>query len=124
MRCKREGVRQVRKNGFGDEVEGYEYDISVKPVVFNPKAWHGTCAWKGDRWVLTTFVSRGLENVELQDKDFLKECGFPVPEGCEHEAYTLLNRLNPLGPRSKPKNASTNSCISCIVPPATAIHDT
>ena len=56
--CGRKGRVSIRTNGHGEVIEGSEYDIRMKPVVFSPKSWHGSCAWSGDRWVVTVFVSR------------------------------------------------------------------
>ena len=117
-------MSQVRKNGLGDKVEGSEYDIHLKPLVFSPKAWHGSCAWRGDRWVLTVFVSRGLENIQLPEQGFLKECGFPLPEVQSCEAFPAEHVEGRQTPTRTEEHITTNSCIFYIAPRGTATHDT
>ncbi|CAE7500597.1 RE1, partial [Symbiodinium sp. CCMP2456] len=78
-------------NGNGDTIEGCEYDIKLKPVVFSPKSWHGSCAWHGDRWVVTVFVSRGFEHVGDDEVTRLRSLGFPTPERTQ-QAYPAVQR--------------------------------
>ena len=84
--CGRKGRISVRTNGRGEVVEGCEYDIQLNPVLLSPKAWHGTCAWEGDRWVITVFVSRGHSHMGPEELSQLKNLGFPMPKAT-HEAY-------------------------------------
>ena len=83
----RKGKLSVRENGQGERVEGMEFDVKGHPVIFSPRRWHGSCNWKGDRWVLTVFVSRQWDSVSGSELELLKHLGFPIPEGPIHEAY-------------------------------------
>ena len=91
-----EGKISERENSFGQVLQGLEVDIKGRAVVFSPTSWHGTCAWEGERWVLTAFVSRGWDHISVGDRAELRDLGFPVPpsnpetnpQGCAVDAPT------------------------------------
>ena len=83
----RQGKVSVRENAQGEVLEGPEFNVRLKPLVFSPKRRHGTCEWKGDRWVLTVFVSRNWEAVSDSEAQALKDLGFPLPERGPTEAF-------------------------------------
>ena len=91
-----EGKSLIRTNAKGESVQGREYNIQMRPLVFPPKAWHGSCPWKGDRWVLTVFVSRGFHHLSSEEVENLKHLGFPVPKphhnACPAEAVTQSHK--------------------------------
>ncbi|CAE7632776.1 RE1 [Symbiodinium sp. CCMP2592] len=72
------GTLEIRNIG-GERVSGIKVDIHHKPYLFQPKLWHGTCAWKGQRWVLTAYVTRGLDKCSSSELRKLREWGFRVP---------------------------------------------
>ena len=82
-----EGRVSVRENSQGEVLEGREFDLRLRPLVFPPKRRHGTCDWEGDRWVLTVFVSRNWQHVGPQEVEELQGLGFPIPPKEEAEAY-------------------------------------
>ena len=49
-------------------------------VTFSPKAWHGTCAWTGDRYTVTAYVSRGDRLLEEDLRKELQTFGFGCSE--------------------------------------------
>ena len=74
------GKLSERVDDSGRVLEGVELDIYKRGVIFSPKAWHGTCKWEGERWVLTAYVSRGWEHISTREREELKGLGFPVPQ--------------------------------------------
>ena len=48
-------------------------------VQFDPKEWHATCPWTGQRIVITYFVSRGWKQLENEALTQVLEQGFQVP---------------------------------------------
>ena len=85
----REGRVSERVGNQGQVLEGVEVDVKGQAVVFSPKAWHGTCDWEGDRWVVTAFVSRGWSHLGVQEKQCLQEWGFQCPENDKEQAYAI-----------------------------------
>ncbi|CAE7239180.1 RE1 [Symbiodinium sp. CCMP2592] len=85
--CGRTGKVVKKVGSQGHEIQGMEYDVKGKPVVFSPKQWHGSCPWEGDRWVITVFVSRGWDHVSDDEVEELKKLGFPVPRQTKQSAY-------------------------------------
>ena len=96
------GKVSERENSQGEFLKGRALDMRGKAIQFSPQAWHGTCDWKGDRWVLTVFVSRGWDHLSVEDKEELKSLGFPLPKApsppreqamvTEQERHTLRDR--------------------------------
>ena len=84
----------TRENAQGEALEGQEFDIHLKPVLFNPKSWHGSCNWTGDRWVLTVFVSRGAGRLEAKEVSELRSLGFPIPRPKSLEAYPAEHQVH------------------------------
>ena len=66
---------QVRHDGT--LVNGQKKPIWRHPVAFDPKAWHGSCDWSGERYVLAAYSSRGLLHATGSDEAQLHACGFP-----------------------------------------------
>ena len=69
----------VQEKPDGSRAPGRLLQLRHRVETFSPQAWHGTCPWEGDRYVITAYVSR---SVDLQDKDRrqqLKLLGFRVP---------------------------------------------
>ncbi|CAE7790042.1 RE1, partial [Symbiodinium sp. CCMP2456] len=85
--CGRIGKDSVRSNPQGEAIQGQEYDIQERAVIFSPKQWHGSCAWEGERWVVTVYVCRGWSQISEESRDELRSLGFPVPSDSHCEAY-------------------------------------
>ena len=83
----RQGRVSVRKNAQGDVLEGREFDVRLKPLVFSPNSKHETCDWEGDRWVLTVFVSRNWETMTEGEAKELPDLGFPLPTRSAEQAF-------------------------------------
>ena len=100
----REGKTSERVNSQGQVIQGLEIDIQNKGLIFSPHAWHGSCPWQGDRWVLTVFVSRGLTHLSVGDLAELEGLGFPIPqprpEG-DHQAFAVESSRHTLRDRRK-----------------------
>ena len=73
-----DGTLEIREVG-GDQVSGKKVDVHHKPYLFHPKKWHGTCGWQGCRWVITAYVTRGLEHCSDSELRRLRGLGFQLP---------------------------------------------
>ena len=62
----------------GDRVHGCLHDIHYKLTRFNPKKWHSSAEWTGQRFVISAFTSRAVERVGKPIFTALKEFGFPL----------------------------------------------
>ena len=51
-----------------------------QPVIFDPKQWHATVAWSGNRMVLIGYSLKGFMRLPEQDVAHLRFCGFPLPK--------------------------------------------
>ena len=72
------GQWRVKKNEQG--VRGHLYDSYEKPVYFSPKLLHATQGWKGERFSLTAFTSRGHPKLNETDVSQLMLLNFPLPK--------------------------------------------
>ncbi|CAE7347134.1 RE1 [Symbiodinium sp. KB8] len=63
----------------GTRVPGHLYSTWRRPLLFSPKRYHRTRAWKGDRIALTAFTARSLRGLDPDDRAALRKVGFPVP---------------------------------------------
>ncbi|CAE7222038.1 GIP [Symbiodinium sp. CCMP2456] len=52
---------------------------SKKVISFNPRQWHATMPWTGDRLVLAVYKVRGLNKIKPVDEDVALDLGFPLP---------------------------------------------
>ena len=62
----------------GKRVPGRLHDIHYKPTRFNPKGWHASSEWTGQRFVISAFTSRAVEHVGESVLRTLQGVGFPV----------------------------------------------
>ena len=76
---------QVREDGT--TIYGRKIPLQRRWVEFDPKAWHGTCDWEGDRWTVTAVVSRGVEHATDEQLGNLSRWGFRKPQ--TEEAHAL-----------------------------------
>ena len=56
---------------------GILVDTREKPYDLDPKTEHATQPWKGERWCLSFYISRGAEHIDGKDHEHLKQLGFP-----------------------------------------------
>ena len=75
-----EGKVEARTSEKGEVIHGGKKVIRHKPCVFSPKMWHQTCDWEGTRWVVTAYVTRGLQHLSRQELTRLRKLGFGVPQ--------------------------------------------
>ncbi|CAE7573255.1 RE1 [Symbiodinium sp. CCMP2592] len=68
-----------KKLDNGEWVQGKINDIHYKVNKFDPKKWHGSEEWSGQRFVVSAFTSRALDQVDPQKLNELKKLGFPLP---------------------------------------------
>ena len=87
--CGRKGRISVREGKNGEVLSGMEFDVQGCPLLFSPKSRHGSCDWKGDRWVVTVYVSRNWDTLQTSELDLLHSLGFPLPKGPVLEAYPV-----------------------------------
>ena len=71
--------RVQRTTSKGEKLWGRIYPTRNRLVVFPPKAWHKTEPWKGDRMVISAYVSRGWEPLQSHEQSMLRQYGFPLP---------------------------------------------
>ena len=77
---KSSGYNEVRRRDRqGQLVDGFAIDTDRKICVFDPKARHGTQRWVGQRWCLSCYTSRAVEDLDRSVRRKLKRLKFPVP---------------------------------------------
>ena len=65
---------------IGDKlVKGKLLPVANRPVTFNPRSWHSTQPWTGDRVALSAYSIRGSDCLTSEDSDTLRELGFALP---------------------------------------------
>ncbi|CAE7770088.1 unnamed protein product [Symbiodinium sp. CCMP2592] len=58
---------------------GRFHDLAVgRPFIFEPKRWHATQPWRGDRGVIVAYTPVGVTKLATADKGFLENLGFPL----------------------------------------------
>ena len=70
-------VWEDKQNGI--RVPGRLHSTWRRPLLFSPKRYHRTRAWKGDRFAITAFTARSLRGLNPEDRMLLRKVGFPVP---------------------------------------------
>ena len=70
---------QRRQLPSGEWATGQVHDIKGRVVRFSPKLWHETQKWTGERIVVTGFVSRGVHQLNSQERQTAKQHGFNLP---------------------------------------------
>ncbi|CAE7301965.1 unnamed protein product [Symbiodinium sp. CCMP2592] len=62
---------------------GRFHDLAVgRPFIFEPKRWHATQPWRGDRGVIVAYTPVGVTKLATADKGFLENLGFPLGPSC------------------------------------------
>ncbi|CAE7488500.1 unnamed protein product [Symbiodinium sp. CCMP2592] len=59
---------------------GRFHDLAAvgRPFIFEPKRWHATQPWRGDRGVIVAYTPVGVTKLATADKGFLEKLGFPL----------------------------------------------
>ena len=79
--------QSIKKLPNGKECWGTNHETRHRVARFRPHLWHATEPWEGDRIVLTSYVSRGIQKVGDSVKQGLRRLGFELegipsrPEG-------------------------------------------
>ena len=55
---------------LGRSIAGRLIDAHDKPFAFDPKLWHGSTQWQGDRWVLIAYSLPAVSHKVLVDLNF------------------------------------------------------
>ena len=76
----------------GDERVGKIHNTRGQLVRFNPKAWHGTEVWSGERYVLSSYVSRSHTSMDTQCRKQLRDLGFLLPPEKREQIMTVNDR--------------------------------
>ena len=87
-RTPRNLTAQVLPNG--ERAWGDYHEIRHRILAFNPKAWRGPEEWRGERYTLTGYVSRGVQHLGLQDREQLQNLGFRFLEILENQEQEQL----------------------------------
>ncbi|CAE7621529.1 GIP [Symbiodinium sp. CCMP2592] len=95
-----EGERVSRRDVKGNLLHGRNVDTKDKVYEFDARGQHATQPWKGDRWCLTCFVTRGYRNIRQEDKDRLRAMKFPL----RHALHEVKER-NHLNYDNRPKKS-------------------
>ncbi|CAE7034866.1 pol, partial [Symbiodinium sp. CCMP2456] len=67
-------------DGKRGRVRPLQSEEGTKEVVsFNPRQWHATMPWTGDRLVVAVYKVRGLNQIKTEDEDLALDLGFPLP---------------------------------------------
>ena len=77
------------------------HDTKAHPLAFDGSLWHGTQTFSGNRWVITAYTCRRLEEVRAEDIALLKSWGFPLPSA---EI-----------PKTVPLSSATSPCRFCLL---------
>ncbi|CAE7817553.1 unnamed protein product, partial [Symbiodinium necroappetens] len=74
-----EGDEVVMVDGKRGRVKHLQSEEGSKEMVsFNPRQWHATMPWTGDRLVLAVYKVRGLNKIKPVDEDVALDLGFPL----------------------------------------------
>ena len=85
----------------GEVVSGSVRETRHRVVTFNPKLWHETQPWKGNRMIVTAFTTRGVTYLSEHDRKYLLGPGFKLPrQGASKQAEAAYPATSePLPPR-------------------------
>ena len=61
---------------LGRSIAGRLIDAHDKPFEFDPKLWHGSTQWQGDRWELIAY------SLPAVPREVLVDLNFPLRELC------------------------------------------
>ena len=72
------GLRKIAKQCNDKFIGGHLYPLDG-PLVFDPKQWHATHTWFGDRTMLIGYSLSGFHKLMVRDVQHLQGLGFPLP---------------------------------------------
>ena len=120
-----------RRDGNGLRRPGVLVDTREKPFDLDPKTEHATQPWKGERWCLSFYVSRGVEHMDADERNHLKKLGFSCPcvsaartFGVNVTAHDLLHHREPHREREghekeiehTPQQSHSSDSVRCVPP--------
>ena len=73
----------------GKPLKGRDLEVQRGPVAFQPRRWHFTRAWSGDRTVLVLYSVRDCIKACSGGLRFLAGLGFHLPAKCLHQVSDL-----------------------------------
>ena len=85
-------LRRVVKFCNDQPKVGYLYPID-QAFSFDPKVWHATQAWTGDRMVLVGYSLQGVTKLSDRDRQHLQHIGFPLPSSPQKTTEIRLKRF-------------------------------
>ena len=73
----RDSETSLRKVG-SQMLPGRIHDCHDKILVFDPGLYHGPVPWRGDRWSINAYTSRGFVHLDQNQIDQLRSLKFPI----------------------------------------------
>ena len=73
------GESHLRQLPSGEWIRGRIHDLKGRVLQFSPKLWHETQKWTGERFVVTSLVSRGVHHLSESERATAKQQGFTLP---------------------------------------------
>ena len=67
-----------KQDDRGNSLPGRLVDTREKPLVFSPHTPHATCEWQGERWCLSMYCARDIDQVDSDAWTALKRLSFPI----------------------------------------------
>ena len=93
-----------KKTGSGEWLPGTLVSTKEKFVEFDPHVKHHVSDTVGEAWQLAAYSPRGHDDLKGDTAKFLKNCGFPLPQGKKRARERRDGR-----PNKKQRNAITNT---------------
>ena len=59
--------------------------------VFDPKVWHATCKWTGQRLVIAAYTSSSISQLNSEQRGDLRQLGFPLPRMTPQSQISLCS---------------------------------
>ena len=107
---------------IGDKlVKGKLLPVANRPVTFNPRSWHSTQPWTGDRVVLSAYSIRGSDCLTSEDSDALRELGFALP-GDELKYLSSSESSRPSSGAANTVSSSSSKSPEVRVSAIRAVH--
>ncbi|CAE7491894.1 RIPK2 [Symbiodinium natans] len=107
---------------IGDKlIKGKLLPVANRPVTFNPRSWHSTQPWTGDRVVLSAYSIRGSDCLTSEDSDTLRELGFALP-GDELKYLSSSESSRPSSGAANTASSSSSKSPEVRVSAIRAVH--
>ena len=91
------------KDHKGTRRAGYLIDTYEKPYDLDPKVEHATRPWKGERWCLSFYSSRGAEGANQRCRRQLKKLGFPLMKNKSARTFGIIQDTIKPSPVQEPR---------------------